>query len=360
MSTIMERSTVAVFENWIGNTKSKNTELAYSRIIKQFFEILFDKELKDLEYEDMLKISPLLIDIHYKKYLKQRNVKDSTIIGNIKVVKSFFKQLKANRIWSDLDYHYIIESALNFEGLHDDSGTTQRMTRRQMDEFQEWLENERFTGVHEHLGKKYSLLSEMLWITASRITAILNIKWIDFVYEEDSRGVFGYTLYVEDKGNKENRKSISTEMFERLKEEFYAGKDNAKVFAGLSQQGFRQSLKMFSEFQNKNLTPHSIKKGSVTEVYYITHDIELTMRHADHEDIKTTLGYIDLDNDRINTGSYILSNKNIDLRSIEQLSHEQLLGIIQDRKDFLMGIFHMAVQKGLLKEEDVNNVKYQV
>lgn|SRR5699024_1315304 len=98
-------------------------------------------------------------------------------------------------------------------------------------------------------------------------------------------------------------------MFERLKKEFYTGKDNARVFAGLSQLGFRQSLKTFSEFQNKNLTPHSIKKGSVTEVCYITHDIKPTMRHANHEDIKTTLGYIDLDNDRIYIDSYILSNK---------------------------------------------------
>ena len=63
-----------------------------------------------------------------------------------------------------------------------------------MDEFQEWLENDRFIGVHEHLGKKYSLLSELLWIIASRITAILNIMSIDFVY-------------VEDNGSEENRKS---------------------------------------------------------------------------------------------------------------------------------------------------------
>ena len=357
MIGVSEKNVESVFENWIDNAKSFNTRIAYRRSVKQFFEIMFNKEITEITDGDLLQLSPIMVDRQYKKYLQKAGLKDSTIMGYIKNLKAFFKQLQANKVWDSMDYTYIIESVLNFNGLKEDAGKTPIMTRSSMDRFQLWLTEERFVvGRYKHLGERYAMLSEILWVTASRITAVFNIKWIDFVYEEDARGVFGYNLYVNDKGGKENRKSISTSLYNELREMFYDGKENKQVFSCLSKQGFADCLSQFSEQMHKQFTPHSIKKGSVTEIYYLTKDLELTMRHADHNDVATTLGYIELDNDRMNTGSYILSSERIDIKSIEQLSKEQLLGIIQDREDFLRGIFHAAAQKGLLKERDGVNV----
>ena len=357
MIGVSEKNVVSVFENWIDNAKSFNTRIAYSRAVKQFFEIMFNKDLIEVNENDLLQLSPIMVDKYYKKYLHKSGLKDSTIMGYIKNLKAFFKQLQANKVMESVDYTYIIDNVLNFNGLKQDAGKTPLMTRNSMDKFQLWLTEERFvSGRYKHLGEKYSMLSEVLWVTGSRITAVFNIKWIDFVYEEDARGVYGYNLYVNDKGGKENRKSISTKLYNELREMFFDGKENKQVFNCLSKQGFADCLSQFSELMHKQFTPHSIKKGSVTEVYYLTKDIELTMRHADHNDVATTLGYIELDNDRMNSGSYILSSEKIDIKSIEQLSKEQLLGIIQDREDFLRGIFHVAAQKGLLKEGDGVNV----
>lgn len=352
-----QNSIMDVFNNWLRKTRSDHTAIAYDRAVRQFFITVFDKEIEEVTIDDLAEITQLMIDRKYKEVLYKRGMKNSTIAYYIGNVAAFFKQLDINRKNDGVNYDYIANIALDARELQVDGGKTPKMSKNDLEAFKSWLVNERFIeGKNAHLGAKYAMVADMLWVTGSRVTAIFNIRWIDFMYEEDSRGKFGYNLYVQDKGKKENRKPITSTFYGLVKERFYQGKDGDKVFGELSRQGFGKRLSEFGELVGKKFSPHSIKVGSVSEVYYITKDIELTARFADHESLETTRGYIDVDNDRTNHGSYILSSNKIGLGDINQLSKEQLLGIIQGRHDFVQSIYHEAASRGYITEGVDNDV----
>lgn len=342
-----------VFENWLNKTNSENTLVAYSRIVKQFFSVVYEKKLDEVNESDLLEITPMFIDHKYKNVLTSRGLSNSTVNHQLKIVAAFFKQLDINSTASNVNYRYITEVALKSD-LKEDGGSTVKMTLNDVNSFRLWLINERFTkGRYASRGTQFSQVADVLWHTGSRVSAIFNIKWVDFIYEEDSVGQFGYNLYVLDKGGKTNRKPIDNDLYEQLKETFYNGKDNEKVFKGLSSQGFRSVMTEYGKLVGKNFTPHSIKKGAVSALYFLTKDLEMVKRFADHESLDTTLGYIEVDNDRTQHGSYILSNSNTDMSVLKDLSKEQLLLIINERTDLQHAIHYAATSKGYIKEKGV-------
>lgn len=106
-------------------------------------------------------------------------------------------------------------------------------------------------------------------------------------------------------------------------------------------------MKEYSEEHGVKMTPHSIRVGAATKVYKITNDIVLTSRFLDHADTKTTERYIRTDDDRTNTGSYIMTT-DIDECQLEGLSLEDLNAIINKRSDLKRTILLEANKMKLL------------
>lgn len=338
-----------VFDNWIENCASENTRSNYARVVPDFFKRVLFKPLPEVTKEDLESIKPLTVDKRYKQKLLKEGMKQSTVIYNLKIVSSFFGELEINDVFRDLNYLWIRKVVLSQKKLKDDTVYRKKVGSDELDQFKDWLVNDRFAQSvrYARKGIQYSLLVDFMWVTASRISAVFNVQWKDIKFEEDGTGQKGYTIYIHDKGGKINKKPISDEFYSKLTAHLKHDEENAKVFAGLSQRNFTNLMKEYCELFDKEFTPHGIKKGAVTHLYNLTHDIVLAQRFADHEDPKTTIRYIQSDPSRSSQGSYILSN-DINYESLKELSREQLLELVLDRQDVSYQLYQGAKRKNYI------------
>ncbi|HFI0683138.1 TPA: tyrosine-type recombinase/integrase, partial [Streptococcus suis] len=288
------------------------------------------KELEDLEESDFLELNTESVQKDYLHKLRQDGNSDYTIRGKLKSVSSFFRFLDAKNCFKSVNFKYMLKYVLSTNKLADDSKETKAMTVNDYHSMKEWLVQTRFANNPQR-GIGYSLLLEFMWITASRINAVFSLTWEDFRFEKDSYDVEGWTVYVRDKGNKINKKPLLDDTFyDRLKEALYSGNPKDEVFGTLSKRGFGDLLKEFSEPYGGDLTPHSVKKGAVTHVYRMTKDIVLCRKLADHEDIRTTLHYIEDEDDRLSHGSLYLVNTESDYEDVKKAVGEEMYNMIKD------------------------------
>lgn len=321
-----------VLSLWLKDIRSKHTQKRYSSVIPEFFEITLNKELSQVTEDDLLSLDAILVQQHYFSYLKKKGLSDSSIINNISVISSFFTQMEIYQVMPNLNYNFIQKKVLNSKRFKDDVTPTQAMSVEDYEDMKVWLV-QRFNGSrYAEKGEMYALLLEFMWNTASRISAVMNVTFNDFFYEKDSYNVAGWAVNVRDKGNKVNYKPIQDDtLVPRLAKTFWKGDDNAKVFGELSQRGFADLLKEYSEPYGGNLTPHSIKKGAVTTLYRITNDINLCKEFADHEDISTTLRYIESEKGREAHGSYYLNLKETDLNIVKDFNGADIYELLLKR-----------------------------
>lgn len=339
-----------VFNYWIESSNSESTKIAYSRAVPKFFKMLFNKELEDVTKEDIEGLVPLDVNKKYKEELLKDGVKNSTIINNLTIVSGFFKQMEINKVFDGINYMWIREVLLSTKRIKNDKQHRGNMSYNDYTSLKEWFANYPFSARYADKSEKYPLLLEFMWVTASRISAVFNTKWSDIRYDEDGNGVYGYVVYVNDKGGKINKKPISTDFYNRLKNVLFDGDGDTKIFHDLSQNSFTTLMREYCELMDKEFTPHSIKRGSVTFLYSITHDLVLTQRFADHDDPKTTVGYIQSEPDHTRQGSYILS-KSINFDKLEELSKDDLMSIIKSQQDLSYRILSEAEKNGLISED---------
>ena len=337
-----------VFNYWIESSNSEGTKKAYGRIVPQFFQMLLGKDLQDVTKDDLESLVPLTVNKKYKEELSKSGIKNSTIINNLTVISGFFKQLEINKVFDGVNYAWIREVLLNTKRIKSDKVHRGNMSFKDYEDIKDWLSKYSFSERYVEKSEQYALLIEFMWVTASRISAVFNVRWSDIRYEEDGIGNYGYVVYVYDKGGKVNKKPISTEFYNRLKNSLFKEDVIDKVFSNLSQIGFTKLIKEYCELTGKEFTPHSIKRGSVTFLYSITHDLVLTQRFADHDDPKTTVGYIQSEPDHTQQGSYILSKK-LDFKKIDQLTKEQLMSIIDEHQDLAYRILSEAERKHIIE-----------
>lgn len=327
-----------VFNNWIDSCQSEKTKVSYSRIVPQFFQMVFDKELKDVNVADMDSLIPSLVKTKYTNTLLDKGFKQSTVIHYLKVVGSFFNELEINRVFPDVNFKKLIHQSLNYDRLKNDKKPRARMTMGDYEACMNWILNEKkFSKRYQYKAKEYASALKFMFVTGLRVSAAFeNAKWCDIKRTEDYLGQDGWTVMVVDKNNEITEKPISDEYYEELRHAMYKGNDNDLIFKDVSKQGFMNLLKEFSEETGRDLTAHSIRVGAGTRVYAMTKDLVLTQRFLGHKDPQTTIGYI-RNEDRYQTGSSILSTK-LNYNAIDELSHEELLEIVKSRKDIAYGV----------------------
>ena len=335
---------VDVFENWV-ESQSKNTALSYKRVVPQFFELTLGyKDISEIKESDLDSLTALKVKAGYVKKLRDRGVKDHTVRNYLAIVSSFFTELDINDIYKLK--RDILKSSV--KKLKDDSKLTYAMEEIEYEQLYAWISNKQFADRYKDKAKKYALVLEVMHCTAIRIDCIFNsLKWDHIKFEADSIGEKHWVIHAHDKGNKINEKPISDYLYQKIYETMQLD-DNDLVFGSLSKRGFTNLLAEFSDETGVKITPHSIKVGAVTRYYRLTRDIVATSRFADHEDIKTTLRYIRIDNIHANSGSYLMSSKH-DLNDINDLTESQIREILTKRPDLAMGILIEAVRDGKAK-----------
>ena len=103
-----------VFDNWLENSNSKNTKDSYKRIVPQFFSLTMNKDLQEVEEEDINNLTMMSVDKNYKEYiLKELGYKKSTLINYLTIVSSFFKQLEIYETYDNVNYSLIINIFLS-------------------------------------------------------------------------------------------------------------------------------------------------------------------------------------------------------------------------------------------------------
>ncbi|WP_461199204.1 tyrosine-type recombinase/integrase [Enterococcus sp. N249-2] len=338
-----------VFDNWLENSNSKNTKDSYKRIVPQFFSLTMNKDLQEVEEEDINNLTMMSVDKNYKEYiLKELGYKKSTLINYLTIVSSFFKQLEIYETYDNVNYSLIINIFLSSSRIKNDQMHRKNMSFSDYEDFKQWLRSgNAFSDRYKSKGYQYSLVLEFMWVTAARIDATFNTKWSDIKYESDGLGQFGYTVFVHDKGDKINPQPISEEFYLLLKDELFQGDISDRIFKKLSLKGFSELTRLFCKNFDKDFTPHSIKRGAVTHLYNLTHDLVLAQRFAAHEDPKTTVRYINENPDRTTQGSYILSSS-FDVDDINHLSKEELIDVIMSRKDLAFGVLQQSKVMNLL------------
>lgn len=347
MEAVKEKSAKKVFNNWIKQV-SANSRSSYSRVVPEFFEMACSRSIEELDEDSLEALTPNDVYEKYISVLKEEGRKDSTIANYLSIVRSFIKELEDNRMFYDIDYNYLTNTALSAKRLKNDGGRRGKMTGSDYEAFMEWLLNKDWSKRYSDKGEKYSLALKFMFITAIRINSTFkNIHWYNIKPMNDESGNFGYMIEALDKGEKINRKPITEEFYHELKEVLYRGSDEDLVFGELSKQSFTRMMHSFSKETGREVTPHSIKVGAGTALYRMTKDLIKVQRFLDHADPKVTLRYIRTGEDITDAGSFILSS-NITIDNVDELEYNELVRIIKSRPDLAYAIIGEAKKGGLL------------
>lgn len=331
-----------LFTGWV-DSLGESAQSNYSNNIKEFFQMMFGKDVSEVTEQDLSSIRPHDVRVKYINVLTN-DCKNSTIKYKIKNVRQFINKLNVNRVYQDVNYAFISDVALSTRDLRDDSSRTRKMTKEDLESLKEWFVNERYAeGRHSYKGEIYATLVDFMFVTGSRISASFKVKWTDIKHRKDDYGQLAYVIYIKDKGNKLEMFPITDEFYNQLRDVLYDGNDDQTLFHNISQRGFTNDIKKFAEeldlHEEDIFTPHSIRSLAITTYYGMNKDIVATKNFANHESIETTVGYIQDDNNFMMSGSYMLSSPEVTIDDISELSKEELLNIIKDKKDIIHYIY---------------------
>lgn len=343
----VELTAEKIYLNWIQQV-SDNSKSSYSRIIPQFLDMALHSDITSITDDKLESLTPSDIYERYVSKLRLMGYKDSTIANYISVVRSFIRELEENRMFSDIDYKYLKETALSTKRLRNDGVNRGKMSATDYEAFSDWLLEREWSKRYKNKGIQYALALKFMFSTAIRINSTFNnIHWSDIKQNFDIHGNFGYIIHALDKGGKINKKPITEEFYEELRENLFTGDEEDLVFGEVSKQTFTRLMSEFSKETDREITPHSIKVGAGTKLYTITKDLLKVQKFLDHSDPKVTLRYIRTNQDITESGSYILSS-NINVDEIQNISYDNLVRIIKSKPELAYTIINDAKKGGLI------------
>lgn len=219
----------------------------------------------------------------------------------------------------------------------------------ELDQFKDFLTKRKYRDDQDGMmGKKYAELVDFMFKTGIRVTATFSIKWIDFQFIVAHDGTRFARLDVIDKGHKLNTKYLTLSYYQNLHDLLFTGSDEEFVFGELSHESLKNAFRDFSKKINHKLSPHSLRAGAATTLYYQTKDIMLVKDFLDHESVANTEKYIHNQTDPTMTGTAMLTS-DYDYSEIDNLSKEQLLMLIHSRPEIENVVYRAGKDHKVLK-----------
>lgn len=296
---------------------AKNTSKNYRGHITEFFRVVCNKEVESLLWDDVLNIQYQDVKM-YQRYLKDnKGHKASTINSKVSAIKALFKQSLVNYN-NDINLNVV-----NVKKLKEEKNSWGTLSKEEVDKLISYAER------RSHKARVQALFFETSFITAIRYKALLCITRDNLKRVKDhSSGKYVYTINVQDKRDSNVVKSIPNRIYDELMEI----EDNGRIF-NIDADTLRRTLKKFCQFHDieddRKIVLHSIKSASGGYVLDVTGSIEKAAKHLGHKDINTSYGhYIGKNNNLTDQASYKLFDRSYKIRDLEELSKEELLGLI--------------------------------
>lgn len=294
--------------------ESTSTSEAYGRDIKDFFKLMRNKEIEFLSKEDM-KIELEDIEDFVIKLKDSGKYSNSTINRKIVAIRKLLsylnsKKINEEKIVKDISYFSQIQREM------DDTESYGILSVEESYRFAQLAKEERVKGEIKSLFFLFAL------DTALRKDEILSLKWSNIREEEGRIRIIGVG-----KGNKEFRKEISNEFYERL---LTLKKDKERVFdisVNSIDDSFRRIREKMELPKERKIVFHSIRKSGVTFVHRITKDPFATMKYANHKSFNTTQIY--LEEDDYGAIGAVSSKDSLNMNKFKEVDHETLLKALE-------------------------------
>lgn len=287
------------------NNRQINTYNNYFLHFKNFYKFIFNTE--NFKWINIINISSKNI-LEYQNYLKTNHTNTSinTIVAGIKKIlvhlSKYNKEIKLP----------IIDNLKEFDI---DKKPHLAFTEEEINKLIKYALESRVKP------KIKALFIKCAYITALRKDCLLQLKKENLIHENNK-----YFIKTIDK-NKQIEKEIPQGLYFDL-----INQPDYKIF----NINYRTLLNLIKNFCKQNNLPlktvHSIKKGSMNQIYKITKDIVATASHGGHSNINTSYNhYINKPN---NTSMLFYQNKN----SLENYTREELIQAIYDtnNKDIIL------------------------
>lgn len=346
--------------------KSKDTRTAYKKDIEDFFYIVKDKELPYITLQDIqvtLDEFDEFIDILVSEnecicqqcnakwetkeasevplnclscgtseVVRTKKYSGSTINRKVSTIKSLlhFLQPRVKSLGVEIDTQFFKQVETLNENIRHYSVLS-------IEEVMKMAQLAKDTERQNRDIKYYLIL--FATDTCIRQSAILNLKWSDFVEGEDCVKINSI-----DKGNKEFRKKIAKEFYQELLSLKEDG--NNRVF-NISRNAIAEMMKRLrvrmSFSEGRYIVFHSFRKAGITFAYRLTGDHLAAMRAGGHSSFNSTKGYIE-ETDYGAIGAYSVT-KNLNTNILKELTHEELLHVVYSMKKDVPIIMTRKVQE---------------
>lgn len=299
--------------------KKSSTRKTYEPAIRQFFNVMRNKDIEHLDVEDLqFRRNDI---IRYRKYLIDLGLKNTTINKKLSAIKSLYANLKAN------DYDLNID-IFKIKRLADDSESYGKLSQTEGERFAEAaLRIERFRPRMKYLLIMFAIR------TSFRLDEILNVTWDDFEYNEKE----GLCLVsVVGKRNKKNTQPITENLYNQileLKEENKQYKwDRGEIVFQISEASVNNMMKRLREFlsipDERNIVFHSFRGIAIDHALSTSGDIRVAAKQGNHSNINTTMRYVSKNIDYSQSPGITMENK-IDLSFLDEMTLEDFKEFIQ-------------------------------
>lgn len=328
------------YEEYYEGNQSK-TQTAYESDVRMFMRLIRDKEKgSELEYLTLNEIQFTLEDLEEfkEKVLDLRNedgkytYTNKSLNRKLSAIKNFIKYMAKKKLIKDISFLELVSSEKEKDNHY---GV---LSVEQVFEMANWALN------HESMlpETKYYLILFSL-DTCIRKSAVLRLKWSDFIEEDDVVLVKGI-----DKGNNEFRTKISKEFYNELLTIKNEKSDYVFDIKPLTIQRMMDRYREYFKISpDRNLTWHSIRKSGVTFRYRLTSDILEAQKAARHKNINTTMIYLE-SIDYGSIGAVSVKGK-LDEDLYKKVDHETLVKAIGLMKKDTQLLINLKLQE-ILKE----------
>jgi len=290
--------------------KSEKTMINYEKDIKDFFKVVREKDINELNKND-IQVTLDDFDRFILEMVDTEKYENTSINRKVNAVRSLLKYLAAKKLVDDISYFSEIERLPeNIKGY----GV---LTVEEVKELAQLALQEREKKFIKH----YLILFAL--DTRIRKSALLNLKWTDFEIKNEDVVIKGI-----DKGNKHFTRKISKQFYDKL---LTIKSNDERVFPmdrKTVDRMMKRLLKKMNIPEERYIVFHSIRKAGITFHYEYTKDPISTMKAAGHSQFQTTIRYIN-DND-VDIMGVISMSDTIDKDLYRKVEHEILLQAVDN------------------------------
>lgn len=315
---------------------SDKTKLAYKQDIRQFFNIVKQKEIQYLSNEDIqLTLDDFedFIEVLHKKVntKEERQYSNATINRKVKAVRGLIKYLAGKKLVKDAAFLSLIKNLPEVKNSHG------------ILEFNEVLDMAELALKEKRKGENKRLAILFSFDTCARISEVVGLKWSNFVAKEDVVLVKGIG-----KGNKEFRQTISNDFYNELLKIKTPGEE--LVFQISTKRltdtigRLREELKIPKE---RNIVFHSIRKAGANWRFRVTNDILEAKRSLNHSSLTTTQVY--LDNQDYGILGAVSTSGKLDMDLFKKVDLETLIKALENSTKNTQMLVNLKVKEELDK-----------